>query len=356
MTTDGGSSRAPRFGVIGLGNMGRHHVRVLAELEDVELVAVSDPDRVARERVAKARRVPAYASYEEMITGEQIDAVVVAVPTIRHEEVALAAMEAGLHVLVEKPLAPSVEAATRLVEAAHRTGVVATVGHVERYNPALAKLKSFLAAGDLGRVFQIRAIRTGPLPDRIQDVGVVVDLATHDLDVICYLVEQPVERIFTEGARRMHSQYEDLTSSLLRFTDGTIALLDVNWLTPVKIRELTVVGENGMYQLDYQAQNLSFVENNHVSYWPSPMGRQGVSEGNMIRYRIDRAEPLRIELETFADAVRGEDVPLVTMEDGVSAVALAEAMLRSARTHRAVTNGDLAAPSPTPAGSVAAEI
>ncbi len=340
-----------RFGVVGLGNMGRHHVRVLAELDGVDLVAVADPVEEARERVAKARRIPAYASYEELFAAEDLEAVVVAVPTIRHEEVALAAMAAGLHVLVEKPLAPSVEAAVRIADAAAACGVVATVGHVERYNPVVSRLKAFLDAGELGRVFQLRAIRTGPLPDRIQDVGVVVDLATHELDVIRFLLEQPIERVFAEGAQRMHSGHEDLTTSLLRFADGTIALLDVNWLTPVKIRELTVVGENGMYQLDYQAQNLSFIENSHVSYWPAFMGRQGVSEGNLIRYRIERAEPLRVELDSFAAAIRGADVSLVSMADGIGAVALAEAMLLSARTHEAVTNGGLASPLQALAGA-----
>lgn len=333
-----------KVGVIGLGNMGRHHVRVLAELDGVDLIAVADPGSEARERVSKARRVPAYASYEEMLERETLDAVVVAVPTVAHEDVALTVMDAGLHLLVEKPLAASVEAAERIVAASRRAGLVATVGHVERYNPAVTRLREFLEKGNLGRIFQLRAIRTGPLPDRIQDVGVVVDLATHDLDIIRFLIDAPVERVFAECAQRIHSGHEDLATSLLRFADGTIALLDVNWLTPVKMRELTVVGENGMYRLDYQAQNLYFYENSHVGYWPTALGRQGVSEGDMIRYQIDRAEPLRVELASFAAAVRGEEVPLVTMEDGVGAVALAEAMLASARTNRAVTDGDLTSP------------
>lgn len=128
----------------------------------------------------------------------------------------------------------------------------------------------------------------------------------------------------------------------MRFADGTISLLDVNWLTPVKIRELTVVGDGGMYRLDYITQNLSFYENSHIGYWSDIGGRQGVSEGNMVRYRIERQEPLRVELEAFVDTIRGkETIPLVPLSDGIAAVALAEALKRSASTHRAVTNGDL---------------
>ena len=333
-----------RAGVVGLGNMGRHHVRVLAELRGVELVAVADPDTQARELVAKARRIPAYASYTDLMDSERLDAVVVAVPTVSHFEVAQEAISRGIHTLVEKPLAPTVAEATKLVELAAEAGIIATVGHIERYNPAVLKLKEFLDAGTLGSVFQLRAIRTGPLPARVKDVGVVVDLATHELDVIRYLVGQPVESVYAECAQQIHSGHEDLATGLLRFADGTIALLDVNWLTPVKIRELTVVGEGGMYRLDYLAQTLWFFENSYESQWSGPSKRQGVSEGNTVSYPIKRIEPLWVELEAFIDAVRGLDTEYVPLSDGVAAVALAEAMIRSSGVHRAITNGDLASP------------
>ncbi len=334
--------RAPvRFGVIGLGNMGRHHVRVLSELPEVELVAVADQSDAALELVRRSRKVRTYLGYEEMLDRERLDAVVVAVPTSLHEKVAMTAIERRLHVLIEKPLAPTVEAARRIADTAEREGVIGTVGHIERYNPAVAALRRGLKAGELGRVFQLRAIRTGPLPDRIQDVGVIVDLATHELDVIRYLVDQPVDRVFAESARRIHSNHEDLSCALMRFNDGTIALLDVNWLTPVKIRELTVIGEGGMYRLDYLSQDLSFYENSHVGYWSDYGGRTGVSEGNMVRYRIDRAEPLRVELETFAAVIQGKDIPIVPLSDGVAAVALAEAVRASAVSNRAVRDSEL---------------
>lgn len=333
-----------RIGVVGLGNMGKHHVRVLSELPTVELVAVADPSESARYEVERSRRLKTYESMAHMLEGEELDAVTLAIPTSQHEASAMRAIEAGIPFLIEKPLSGTIESARRIVNAAIQAGVMGTVGHVERYNPAVQAVKRGLVAGELGRVFQLRAIRTGPLPTRIQDVGVVVDLATHDLDVIRHLVNEPVERVFAETARRMHSEHEDLSTSLLRFHDGTIALLDVNWLTPVKIRELTVVGENGMYRLDYISQDLFFYENSHTQYWSDFTGRQGVSEGNMVRYRIDRAEPLRRELEAFTNAVAGKEVDLVSLEDGLLAVSLAEALKESARENRAVRNGQLLQP------------
>lgn len=331
-----------RIGVIGIGNMGRNHVRVLSELPQADLVAVADPSDGALEIMRRSRRVRTYLDYAEMLDREDLEAVVVAVPTSFHEEVVHAAMARGLHFLVEKPLAPTVEAAQRIVATAGEKDLVASVGHIERYNPALDALRRGIVAGEIGRVFQLRAVRAGPLPDRIRDVGVIVDLATHELDVIRYLVGQPIDRLFAETARRMHSEHEDLSVTLMRFSDGTIALLDVNWLTPIKVRELTVIGDGGMYRLDYVSQDLYFYENSYIGYWAEYGGRNGVSEGNMVKYRIDRAEPLRVELEAFLGAIRGHDKTVVPLADGLAAVTLAEAVRESARLQRAVRNIDVA--------------
>ncbi len=326
-----------RIGVIGLGNMGKHHVRVLAEMQEARLVAVADISEDSREWAERSRSVPAYADYSRMLEMEDMEAVVIALPTSQHEEAVLAAIDAGMHFLVEKPLAATREVAEGLAEKARASGLVSTVGHLERYNPVVTAAKRGMEAGELGQVFQLRANRTGPLPERVTDVGVVVDLATHDFDVVKYLIGQPIERVYAETAQRMHSNHEDLFSGLMRFVDGTIALLDVNWLTPIKIREMRMVGEGGMYLIDLLAQDLYFYENSHVGYWSDFTGRQGVSEGNMVKYRIERAEPLLLEHRAFLRAIRGiEDAQLVTLEDGVAAVTLADAVKRSAEIHRAV--------------------
>jgi len=326
-----------RVGVVGLGNMGRHHTRVLAEMPHADLVAVADISEERRSAVEHSRHIPTYADYGEMLVKADLEAVVIALPTAHHEEAVLAAIDSEIHFLVEKPLAMRRDVAESLAEKARASGLVSTVGHVERYNPVVIAAKRGAKAGELGRLFQVRANRTGPLPERVHDVGVVFDLATHDFDVARFLIGQPVERVFAETAQRMHSNHEDLFSGLMRFRDGVIALFDVNWLTPTKIREMRMLGEGGMYLIDLLAQDLYFYENSHVGYWSDYSGRRGVSEGNMVKYRIDRAEPLVLEHQTFLGAVRGvADLDLVSMDDGVAAVAVAEAVQRSAKVHRAV--------------------
>jgi predicted dehydrogenase len=142
----------------------------------------------------------------------------------------------------------------------------------------------------------------------------------------------------------MHSKHEDLFSGLMRFSDGTIALFDVNWLAPIKIREMRIIGEGGMYRVDLLNQDLYFYENSHVGYWSDATGRRGVSEGNVVKYRIDRGEPLTRELTSFLDTIRGLESEIVSVADGLAAVALAEAMKRSALEHRAIWNSDLSLP------------
>jgi predicted dehydrogenase len=330
-------SEPVRVGVIGLGNMGRHHVRVLAEMPDADLIAVADVSEEARAAVERSRPLRTYRDYTQMLDKEDLEAVVIALPTSQHEEAVLEAIDTGVHFLVEKPLAANRETAESLAEKARASGLVTTVGHLERYNPVVTAAKRGMEAGELGQVFQLRANRTGPLPERVVDVGVVVDLATHDFDVVRFLIDQPIERVYAETAQRMHSNHEDLFSGLMRFADGTIALLDVNWLTPIKIREMRMVGEGGMYLIDLLAQDLYFYENSHVGYWSDFTGRQGVSEGNMVKFRIDRAEPLFLEHRAFLGAIRGAEAgKLVTLDDGVAAVTLADAVKRSAELHRAV--------------------
>lgn len=327
-----------RFAVAGLGAMGRHHVRVLSEMPEAEPVAVADPDQESRERIERERPVATYSSVEEMLAKADFEALAIAVPTTLHKATALMALEAGKHVLVEKPLAASVSEAEDILSA-RGAGQIVTVGHIERYNPAVLKLRELLQSDLLGRIFQIRARRTGPLPARIQDVGVVTDLATHDLDMMNYLVPGSVESVFGLTAQRVHALQEDLATALLTFDSGVIGVLDTNWLTPVKIRELVVVGRGGMVRLDFINQDVFFYENATNPYWNGRNGRAGVSEGNMTRYQVDRREPLRNELETFAAVIRGDrpETDLVSVEDGAIAVALAEAVLESARTGRAVT-------------------
>ncbi|HUS16062.1 MAG TPA: Gfo/Idh/MocA family oxidoreductase [Chloroflexia bacterium] len=330
-------SRALRAAVIGAGAMGRNHCRVYHELPGVDLVGVADADPATAERAGHSFHVPHFPSPAAVLAATRPDLVTVAVPTMGHLPVALEAIAGGAHVLVEKPLAFTVEEGRQIIAAAAAAGRILAVGHVERYNPALTELQGRLGAGALGRVFQMHAQRLGPFPARVRDVGVVVDLATHDVDIMRYLSGAEVTRISAETARRIHTDHEDLLSGLLRFSDGTIGVLDINWLTPTKIRQLTVTGEGGMFHVNYLTQDLYFYENDYASSpWDTLSNIAGVNEGNMMRLRLDRAEPLRRELEAFVAAVRGESRNIVSGEDGLKAVEITQQIVTAGLTGETV--------------------
>jgi len=317
-----------RAAVIGLGSMGANHARVFAELPGVELVGVADADP---ERVAKAtggRSLPGFPDTARLLAETRPDLVSVVVPTGLHEEVALQVIAAGANLLVEKPIAATLDAASRIAAAARARGVLLTVGHIERFNPAVRELKSRLQAGQGGRVLQVRARRVGPFPHRIRDVGVIHDLAPHDIDIMRYLLDDEVDRVYAEARRHINTDHEDLLAGMLHFHGGAVGVLDINWLTPTKERTLTVLCEKGMFLADYAAQTLAFYENFAAS------AREGaiasVTEGPMTRYPIASREPLRVELESFRDAVRDHAPPIVSAHDGMVALAVAEALVRSA--------------------------
>ncbi|GIW14087.1 MAG: oxidoreductase [Tepidiforma sp.] len=334
-------SKTLRAAVIGLGSMGANHARVLADTPGIELVAVADPDDERVRRAINGRPIPGFASPAALLAETRPDFVSVVVPTGLHEEIALACIEAGAHVLVEKPIAATLEAARRLAEAARRAGVLLTVGHIERFNPAVRELKRRLAEGQGGRVLQLRARRVGPFPHRIRDVGVIHDLGPHDIDIMRYLLDDEVERVFAESRSHIATGNEDLFAGVLRFRGGAMGLLDINWLTPTKERSLTVLCERGMFTVDYAAQVLCFYENYAAA------AKEGVyasvTEGPMTRYPIANREPLRVELEAFRDAILAGGPAPVPADDGIAALAIAEALVRSGETGLPVSLDEVAA-------------
>ena len=328
-----------RVAVIGTGVMGRNHARVLHQLPNVELVGVADSDLDAACLVAAAHATRAYGSLEELLTKERPDAVTVAVPTENHHHAVLVALSAGCHVLVEKPIAATLEQADELVAAAKAARRVLAVGHIERYNPAVLELKRRLDDGQLGAVYQFDAKRLGPFPQRIRDVGVVIDLATHDLDLMRFLTGSEIVRVYAETRRKVHTTREDMVSGMVRLADGSVGLLQINWLTPTKIRQMTVTGERGMFRADYLTQDLFFYENAEASAhnWEQITMLRGVSEGSMVKYAIQKREPLQSELIAFTRAVEGDLTGIVSGEDGSEALRLALAMIESGDGGRVVT-------------------
>jgi predicted dehydrogenase len=327
-----------RAAVIGAGSMGRNHARVYSEMDDAELVAVADPDQDSLNKVAQRHRVRTYTNYQAMLEREQLDLVSVVVPTEYHFAVARETLLAGVPTLIEKPIAATVEEGAALVALAQELGVLLTVGHIERFNPAVIALKGQLELGALGKVYQIHIRRIGPFPARIKDVGVVVDLATHDLDIMHYLTDSNVTRLHAEVGRRLHTAHEDLLSAVLRFENEIIGVLDINWLTPTKVRELSVIGERGMFVANYLTQDLVLYENDSAPQGENwhELAVMGVSEGRMIRFKVNKKEPLRQELDAFVSAVRGGGPAPVRGEDGLLALAVAQKLVESGATGEAL--------------------
>jgi predicted dehydrogenase len=330
-----------KVAVVGVGSMGRNHARVYSELPGVELVAVCDTDVRLANEVASHYRAASFQDYREMLDLVRPEAVSVTVPTASHMEVALSSLDAGAHVLVEKPISATLEDGRKMIEKAQSVHRQLMVGHIVRFNPAMQQLKHRLHNGEIGRFFQIFCRRVGPFPVRIRDVGVVIDLAPHDIDLMRFLTGMEPIRVFCETERRIHTESEDLLLGLLRFPDGVTGALEINWLTPTKVREVIVLGERGMFRVDDLTQDLYFYENAEVgqNIWPAMQTLKGVSEGSMTRFAVQRYEPLKAELQAFVSALEsGAPIP-ISGEDGLAALRLALALVESGRSHQVIEVG-----------------
>jgi UDP-N-acetylglucosamine 3-dehydrogenase len=316
-----------RAGLIGLGMMGRQHARVLRSLDGVQLVAVADP---GGDRHGVTNGIEVLESVEDLIA-VGLDLCVVAVPTASHEQIGMVLADAEVHALIEKPLAPDVDSARRLVEAFESRQLIGCVGHIERYNPALQNLRRRLQAGELGSVHQIVTRRQGPFPNRIGDVGVVKDLATHDIDLTAWVTGSSFRSVAARTAYKSGREHEDLVAVVGQLDDGTVTNHLVNWLSPMKERVTIVTGDRGCFVADTLTADLTFYANGVMpTAWDAISRFRGVTEGDMVRYAIAKPEPLRTEHEAFRDAVLGGNADVVSMREGLATVAVADAVLESA--------------------------
>lgn len=327
-----------KVAVIGVGSMGSNHARLFAELPNAQLVGVADNNLDLAGGVARRYGTKAYSDYREMLETEKPQAVSVVVPTAMHEEVGVAVLNAGAHVLIEKPIASTLEEGQRLVELAAKVKRKLMVGHIVRFNPAIRALREKMQDNELGSIFQIFCRRIGPFPARIRDVGVVVDLAPHDIDIMRYLTQAEPTRVFAEIAQRVHTDHEDLIFGLFGFPNGVTGALEINWLTPTKVREVIVLGERGMFRVDDLTQDLYFYENAAADgdLWQPLKTIKGVSEGRMVRYAINRYEPLRAELQAFLNCIIEDSEVPVNGQDGLEALRLALALIESGMQHKAI--------------------
>ncbi|HSP55301.1 MAG TPA: Gfo/Idh/MocA family oxidoreductase [Dehalococcoidia bacterium] len=317
--------------VIGVGRMGSNHARCLTEMEEAELLAISDPDAERRRELAARFGCREYAEHESMLAAERPDAVVLAVPTPLHLSVALDVISRGCHVLVEKPLADRPANAERIIEAAREAGVRLAVGHIERFNPAVRKLKEVIDEGALGRVLSVSAKRVGLPSAHYLDTNVVVDLAVHDMDVMRFLLGTDLRVVSSVTGRLVGGPSEDYADILLLAGDVP-CVVQVNWVTPVKIRTLSVIGSAGYAEMNYITQTVQLYRRQTSE--PQLNYRELVAtygEAETETVHAGGEEPLKEELRAFFRAVRDGTEPEVSGPDGLAAVELADAALGVAR-------------------------
>ena len=323
--------------VIGTGAMGRSHARVYSSIANAELVAVCDSDKKTAMEVGEKYKANYYSSYMEMLKKEKPDAVSVCVPTILHRQVAVHAMENKANVLVEKPIASTVEEAEEIISAAEKNKVKLMVGHIERFNPVVMELKRRIEKNELGKIYKIHCVRLSPFPRRIVDVGVIVDMAIHEIDILRYIINSKIKRDYAETAQKIHSQHEDLLIGTLRFENDVLGVINSNWLTPKKAREITVTGEKGMFVANYLTQELYFYENEfarkNADY---NKGFMSVIEGKTKKIKVRNEEPLKNELNSFITAVLDNKAPVVTGKDGLDALYIAKKFIESSKSNRVV--------------------
>lgn len=306
-----------RIGVVGCGVMGQHHLRILKRIPYVETIGVVDIDQHKADQAALRFQTDAFYDYR-WILDKKPDIVDVVVPTSLHTQVALDALDAGCHIIVEKPLADSIEGGKKIVRKAASTGKKLMVGHIERFNPAVTQIKQVLDEGLLGRVASIHSRRAGPYSPRTYDVGVILDLGTHDIDIISYLYGERVRSVYAVAGSERH-QHEDHATLLLRFNNGKAGIIDVNWLVPYKIRNLSLIGRKGVGTLDFLQQQVTILD----SQWSREI-------------KVDRGEPLFLEIKHFVDVVRTGKEPAVSGEDSLHALAVALKAMESAKKHQLI--------------------
>ncbi len=304
--------------------MGENHVRVYHKIEEANLLAVSDVSERALKKIEKKYGAKGYTDYNELLSNPEIEAVSVCVPTTFHYSVVMEAIKNKKHVLVEKPIAYTLKEAEEMIKAAKEANVILATGHVERFNPAVQKAKKLIDDGVIGDIVSAFAKRVWPLPPRIKDVGVSIDLAIHDLDIMNYLFEDEVTQVYgTMNSILDDCDFEDHAEIMVSFENESTGIIEVNWLTPYKRRELELTGTDGIISVDYIKQSIEVY------------GKFGQD------IEIKHEEPLKGELKSFLNAVVNNDEPEITGEDGLKALKMVIAAKKSSKEHRPISLNEL---------------
>jgi UDP-N-acetylglucosamine 3-dehydrogenase len=312
-----GADATLRVGVVGVGVMGSNHARVLSELQGVKLVGIADPDRKRREFVAGKLGCAAFDEAAGLIA-HGVDAVTIAAPTHLHRDIATACAAHGIHILVEKPIAPTVEESRAVVAAARRAGVTLMVGHVERFNPAVQSIKRAIQDQD---ILSIAITRVGPFPPRMSNVGVVIDLAVHDIDLIRWFTDSEIVEIQPQTSSAV-AEREDIALLQFRTASGVLAHINTNWLTPFKARTIHIATRD-----KYLIGDLLTLQVTEC------FGFQPDGSYSMRHLSVGYAEPLRSELMAFVGSIRSGEPPAVTGEEALASLEIAIRCLDARSAH-----------------------
>lgn len=310
-----------RTGVIGVGSMGRHHARVFNDIS--KLIGVYDVNTKMSKSIADEYGCKSFKKLGELV--DEVDALSIAVPTEYHYEVAIEAAKRGKHILVEKPLSDNLNEAIKLVEFCKKAGVILAVGQIERFNPVIAELKKIISEGELGGLISISSRRLSSLPGRIKDVGVVMDLAIHDLDIITYLCKSDVKKCFHVNGK-ISGKHEQTSNIIMEFGNGVISSSEVSWLNPNKVREVNLSLKKGYVRADLANQKISVYKS---KFDLSDNDYSNASETIEInKINLDYQEPLRLELENFLSSVTNASTPLVSGKDNLKVLEIVTEIIK----------------------------
>ena len=318
--------------VIGVGNMGRHHARNYHEIPATKLVAIADSDLKKAEEIAKKYDCKAYSDYQAMLEREKINLVSIAVPTKLHKKVALDCINKGINILIEKPIALTVAEAKDIVHRAKQKGIKFTVGHIERFNPSVLKLKELIEEGKLGEIIMISTFRMGPMASQIKDANVVIDIGVHDIDIMNWFFGKLPDKISARGGNALHRTFEDHVEAFLGYGNGT-GLIVANWITPLKVRKLTVSGKKAYVELNYITQELNYYETIAMPVYDDFgdfIMKFSDGQGKKI-IPVKNIEPLKAEILSFVDCIRKNCRPMVTAREAIEALDIAHKINRLIR-------------------------
>ena len=299
--------------VIGVGFWGRNHARVYMEIPEAELIGVCDIDAKRAKETAEKYGVEAYTDSKKLLKRSDVDAVSICTWTTTHAKETIRALKAGKNVLVEKPIASTVREAKQIVKMAENERLILMTGFIERFNPGVERVIKTIEEGSIGDVVSATSRRVSEWPERVGDVGVVKDSAIHDVDMMRYIFDEDPKTVFAKTGKLRHKRFEDYAQIMLTFSHGKTAFIEANWLTPYKVRKLIVTGSKGIVTLDYLSQEI-IIETEEKTFIP--------------RYKWE--EPLKRELEHFVECVRKNKQPLASGLDGLKALIICEAVLKSA--------------------------